>query len=354
MRTDWYEGAIDIEQEGFIFHLKECIIPWMNSDIVKSFQNKRVLLIGDSILDVYIYGHLIGQALDAPDSSEVEETKSKIFFGGNGLIASHILELGGHLTFITVLGADKDAKHYDLWVHPKLKKIFLVDKTRRTTVKSRWYDGLRKLLQVNKVDNHELSDALEKKLLKHVEKEIKAADVVVVMDPQHGLMKKSLIENLLNLSKKHNKPLYVDAQVSHRKSNHHLYKGVDTIFLNQNEAKAVYRKFNLLKIEESLETIRKKLDLNNVVVKLGAQGSAAIFNGEYIRTRPHKVKAVDVCGAGDAFLAAFSLSDRNRPHESLKIANIWGALSTTVHGTIPPRKKDLTTTLRTEGLHGRR
>jgi sugar/nucleoside kinase (ribokinase family) len=50
---------------------------------------------------------------------------------------------------------------------------------------------------------------------------------------------------------------------------------------------------------------------------------------------------VDPCGAGDAFLAAFSLGDRSQPEESLKIANIWGALSTTIHGTIPPQKAEL-------------
>lgn len=85
----------------------------------------------------------------------------------------------------------------------------------------------------------------------------------------------------------------------------------------------------------------KKMKLKNVVVKLGSRGSIAIFNGQYIVTRPHKVKAVDVCGAGDAFLGAFSLGDRNNPEESLKIANIWAALSTKIHGTMPPRKKDL-------------
>ena len=113
------------------------------------------------------------------------------------------------------------------------------------------------------------------------------------------------------------------------------------MFLNQTEAKAVYPKFNINRAEQSLEAIRKKLHVKNVVVKLGERGSVAIFNDQFITNQPHKVKAVDVCGAGDAFLAAFSLGDRNQPEESLKAANIWGALSAQIHGTIPPRKKDL-------------
>lgn len=302
--------------------------------------DKKILLIGDAILDIYIYGNTIGLSPDAP-VPEIEEKQSKIFFGGNGLVANHILKLGGNLTFITVLGADEDAKHYNSWIHPRLKKVFLIDPTRKTTVKRRWYSGGKKLLQVDKVDNHFISSDLKKKIIKLVKSNAKNTDVIVIMDPQHGILTKKLIKNIIALSKKHKKPLYVDVQVFHRPSNHHLYKGADTMFLNQKEARAAYPKFDFKKSEQSLRTIKRKLKLKNVVVKLGEKGSIALFNNQYIKTKPHKVKAVDVCGAGDAFLAAFSLSDRNNPQEALQIANIWGALSTEIHGTIPPRKKDL-------------
>jgi len=317
----------------------------MQLGIIKSFKDKKILLIGDAILDIYTYGNTIGLSLDAP-VPEIEEGKSSIFFGGNGLVASHILELGGILTFITVLGNDEDAKHYDSWTHPKLKKTILTDPTRKTTVKRRWFNSGKKLLQANQVDNHYLNKNLEQKVLNHVKKEIKHADIVVVMDPQHGMLTKNLIKNLVSLSNKHKKPLYVDVQVFHRPSNHHLYKGADTMFLNQKEAKSVYPKFNEKNARESLEAIQKKLNLKNVVIKLGEKGAVALFGKELIQIGPFKVNAVDVCGAGDAFLAAFSLGYGNQPEESLKIANIWAALSTTIHGTMPPRKKDLIRSLR--------
>ena len=113
------------------------------------------------------------------------------------------------------------------------------------------------------------------------------------------------------------------------------------MLLNEKEAKAVYPKFDIKTPERTLEAIMKKLKLKNVVVKLGSRGTIAVFNGQYIKTKKYKVKDVDVCGAGDAFLAAFSLGGRNCPKESLEIANIWAALSTKIHGTIAPRKKDL-------------
>ena len=149
----------------------------MKKYIINSFRNKKVLLIGDTMLDVYIYGDIIGEALDAP-VPEVEERKISVSPGGNGLIANNILELGGKLTFISIVGDDADAKFYDEFAHKNLKKIFLVDKTRRSTVKRRWYAGGKKLLQVNKVDNHYLIPSLEKKLLSYIKQEVKKADVI--------------------------------------------------------------------------------------------------------------------------------------------------------------------------------
>ena len=312
----------------------------MRLNNIKCFKDKRVLLVGDTILDIYVYCNIVSQALYA-DVPEAEEIRSAVSFGGNSLVASNILELGGNLSFISVIGADDDAKEYDSFIHPKLKKFFFVDKTRKTTVKRRWYAGGNALLQVNKVDNHSLSKDLERKVIELLKREVKKTDVVVVMDPQHGFLTKNLIKNIFKLSKKYKKPLYVDAQISHRKSKHHLYKGADTFFLNKNEAKAVYSRFSIARPEESLKAIAKNLKADNIIVKLGEKGSIALFNGLYIKSNPFKVIAVDVCGAGDAFLAAFSLGDRGNLEYSLEVANIWGGLSTTIHGTIPPKKKEL-------------
>ena len=307
---------------------------------IHTFKDRRVLIVGDTILDMYTYCNIVCEALYAP-IPEVEETSTAVSFGGNSLVASNILELGGTVTFVSVVGDDATAKQYDSFVHPNLKKIFFVDKTRKTTVKQRWFADGKPLLQVNTVDNHDLSETLEKKVCVALEKEFKKSDIVVVMDPQHGFLTKNLITKILELSKKYEKPLYVDVQISHRESKHTLYKGADTFFLNSGEAKAIHPHFSATNAKQSLEEIAKKLDARNIIVKLGEKGSVALFEGKYIRTKAHPVSPVDVCGAGDAFLAAFSLCDRDTPEDSLTIANVWGGLSTTVHGTVPPKREDL-------------
>jgi len=294
-------------------------------DIINSFDKKKVLLIGDTILDIYSYGREVCKSSDS-DAIEIEEDKISVSFGGASLVANNILELGGHVIFFSVVGNDEAAKYYDNFNHPKLEKHFLVDKDKPTIVKKRYWVEDKKVLQVNQVDNKSIPQEIEKKLLFKIESFLNDIDLMVVLDAQHGLMTESLIADLISLTQKYKKPLYVDSQISHRPSNHHLYKGADCLFLNQNEAEAVDV---------------HSLGVANFIIKLGDKGSEAWFNNKRITAEPYPVKTIDPCGAGDAFLAAFSLGDRDAIEESLTVANTWAALSTTIHGTLPPKKQDL-------------
>lgn len=294
------------------------------SDIIKSFGKRKVLLVGDTILDVYSQGREVCKSSDS-QAVEVEEGKISVSFGGASLVASNMLELGAKVIFFSVVGCDEAAKHYDDFKNPNLQKHFFVDKERPTTVKKRFWVSGQKLFQVNQVNNDYISTGLEKKIIREMTPLMKNIDVMVVLDAQHGLLSKELIADLLKLSKKYQKPMYVDSQISHRPSNHYLYREADCLFLNQKEARAVNT--------DSLK--------NNYIIKLGEEGSRARFNGKRFEAAPYKVKAVDPCGAGDAFLAAFSLGERNAVTESLTVANTWAALSTKILGTIPPKKQDL-------------
>ncbi len=309
-------------------------------DIIESFKQKKILLIGDTILDVYSYSHAVCKALDAP-TVEAEQDKFSVSFGGASLVANNILELGGSVIFFSVVGDDENARHYDSFDNPRLDKHFFIDKNRRTTVKRKfWVDGY-KLLQVNEVDNYGIDANLEKEIADSIEPHVDKADLMVISDPQHGMLTNNLIKHLKGLAKKYQKPLYVDTQISHKDSNHHLYKNADCIFLNQNEAKAVDPGFDTDKPEYSLNLIREELEIPNVIVKIGDKGSLALFSGNYIKASPYGVKTVDACGAGDAFLAAFSLGDTKSIADTLEVSNIWAALSTTIYGTDVAKKQDL-------------
>lgn len=302
-------------------------------NIVKSFKDKKVLLVGDTILDAYVYGRKVCKDKDS-SAPQVKETDVFRTFGGASLVAANMLELGAHVLFFSVVGADRNAEYYDSFKHPKLKKFLLVDKNRKTTTKTRIFVDGKKMLWLNQVSDKEIDSNIEKKLIASIKPRLKDVDLMVVADNQHGLLTENLISHLIKLSKKYKKPLYVDSQIGYKPGKHHLYKGADCMFLNREEAKAVDPGLDINKIKD-------KLGVSNVIIKLGAKGAVALFHGRYVESVPYRVRVVDPCGAGDAFLSAFSLGDRRFPKESLNIANIWAALSVTIQGTEPPKKKDL-------------
>lgn len=307
-------------------------------------KNSRVLLIGDSILDEYVYGSEVCTALDAP-VPEAEHTKSVMTLGGAGLVASNILELGGSLLFFTLVGADGDASFYHQFEHPRLEKFLITDPTRKTTLKSRWFVDGKKLLQLNRVDNHYITPQMQERVLGQVGDVLSSVDHVVISDPQHGMLPRSFVQSLIVLAHSAGKEVLVDSQISHRPGNFHFYKGADYIFLNEREARAALPAFDARRGVHGLEELSEKLYIENIIVKLGARGAMARISGRYYRVPVYRVAVKDPCGAGDAFLAAFAAYGGLSTTRRLTVANTWAALSATVHGTIPPKRALLTKAL---------
>jgi len=307
--------------------------------IIKGFTKKSVLLLGDSILDIYVYGSAIGKSLETPTIVAKEE-ETKRSFGGSSLVVRNILELGGKVKYITILGNDEESKYYQELNHKNLIKYLIIDKTRRTTVKKRfWIDGY-KMLQIDNLDNRDISPDIENKVLAAYKKEIKNCDIVVISDYNHGMMTENLIKQTIKIAGQANRKVLVDSQISHRESAHHLYKGCSLMLLNEKEARAVDPKF-LDKLKNFTGLQARIGSSTDFCIKLGEKGSLSFINNKIIQTPGLKIKPIDTCGAGDAFLAALCISDDKYMKESLQIANWWAGLSTLVHGTIPPKKTAL-------------
>ena len=190
----------------------------MALDLVAKFGQKKVLLIGDAHLDVYLHGTTSGIALGTT-VPRIHHTETIVTYGGNGLVANNLLELGATTYFVSVVGDDEDARYYHSFSHPKLKKHFFVDPSRRTTVKRRIFADGQRLFHLNSVDTHDIGPKLERAVGNTVQNLVGKSDVVVIMDPQQGLLTKGLIARVRDLCKKYRKPLHVDTQIAHKKSN---------------------------------------------------------------------------------------------------------------------------------------
>jgi rfaE bifunctional protein kinase chain/domain len=318
-------------------------------ELVQAFRERNILMVGDTIVDVYVYGTVLGTSAETP-TIVARELETKTFLGGAFLVARHLLELGARLSFMTLVGEDPGASVITGFAHPKLTLLPVTDDGRKTTIKKRfWVDGY-KLLQFDQLDNRPLADALVPAVEERLREAATSADAIVVSDYRHGLLSPAVVPRVVALAKELRKPLYVDSQVSQSAANHALYRGATVVCMNMKEARAVEPTFALgdgpgPTAPSVFNRLREKLGIDNIVIKLGERGATALIGERVVSSDALKVGVVDTCGAGDAFLAALCLGGVARPELSLGLANRWAGLSTTVHGTVPPRQSELVETL---------
>ncbi|KAA6455592.1 hypothetical protein DYQ86_27455 [Acidobacteria bacterium AB60] len=308
---------------------------------VEGFASARVLLIGDTILDIYTYGSAMGLSAETP-TIVARRKEVKYSLGGAALVCRNLLELGAQVQFITLVGSDEEAHHVRQFTAPGLNLLAVADPARPTTVKHRfWVDGY-KLFQLDQRDDQAISDEIARQVLAQVERALPQTDLVVISDYRHGLLSPGLLAQLLPRLRATGTPVYVDSQVSQTASNHKLYRDSDAVMvLNLKEARCVDPAFHPALNADAFAVLNRELGTSKIIVKLGSDG-AMFQDGANITQAPaNKVTVTDTTGAGDAFLSAFCLAGTSDARSALQLANAWAGLSVQIHGTIPPKKEDL-------------
>ena len=299
-----------------------------------------VLVIGDVILDVYHYGAPLKISAETPTLVARNERKT-ISWGGAALFVRNILELGGKVKFISLLGDDEFALYDKGLAHKNLTKLFVTERERATTTKERFWVNGYKLLQWDHLDNRDIDKRTAEEIISRVHEELPKCDKLLISDYRHGLITKELAAELVKGAKKAGKPIYVDSQLSQREGNLVWYKGADLFCVNLREAQAVEPFFSEDDLEVSFKRLSNILDSRRVVLKQEAKGSTAYLDGKVIHTPAHKVTTVDTTGAGDAFYSALATSAFPPDEDALLRANKWAGLSTAIHGAKPPNLSDL-------------
>ena len=308
--------------------------------IVEGFEQARVLLIGDTILDIYTYGTAMGLSAETP-TIVARKKEVKHSLGGAALVCRNLLELGATVNFLTLVGADEEAAHIRAFSAPKLKVLAVADPGRPTTVKHRfWVDGY-KLFQLDQRDDKAIAQPIADEVLQLVEEALPRIDIVVISDYRHGLLPGNLVTPLLQKLHAAKKLVYVDSQVSQNASNHKLYRGNCVICLNLKEARAIDPAFQPSTDAAAFAVLNRELDSTRLIVKLGSEGALFQDGTKVVQAPANKVNVVDTTGAGDSFLSAFCLAGLDNPLASLKLANTRAGLAVQIHGTIPPQKDQL-------------
>lgn len=296
----------------------------------------KVLVIGDVILDEYTYGTKRGLSAETP-TIVANFTRKESFVGGAGLVTRNLIRLGNYTTLVTVgdknltrvMESSSDQLSFDELLSSRF--IVLPLSGWIFSEKKRFFVDKYKLLQYDVINEGKWSQNDENDFIELCYAHITNNDAIVLSDNRHGLFSEKIVKKIISFCKRKKKPVYVDSQVSQSVSNHEWYKGANYIFLNDVESHKVAQKTKGKGSE--LEKVRKFLR-SDIVYKRGERGAVLQSNTVKI-SNGIKVNAVDTCGAGDAFLAAF-VSSKN----DLDFANQWAALSTTYYGTVVPKLED--------------
>ncbi len=279
-------------------------------DIVSAFKDRHILIIGDLILDNYIFGKVNRISPEAPvPVLEVTEESSRL--GGAANVAHNIVSLGAKVTVAGVIGNDKEGEA--LLGQCKGKGIStdgIVIGRRPTTVKTRIIAHHQQVVRVDKECTSQLSPESYSRLMSFIKKHCGDYDGVIISDYKKGVVSEGLIKDTVKASR--GRYIAVDPKVG----NFHCYKGVTVITPNLKEASEgsgipITDEDTLIKAGHKL---LKTLSLEAVLITRGEHGMS-LFEKEPNRkdikaTHISSVakRVFDVTGAGDTVIAVFTLA----------------------------------------------
>lgn len=273
--------------------------------IVKNFRNTRILVIGDLILDRYIWGKVSRISPEAP-VPVVEVTDDNFMLGGAANVANNIIALGGEVTVAGVAGKDRAGEVLRQLLEDKGIGCAIFEDSRPTTIKTRVIAHNQQVVRFDKEDKNRISGRVMENIVTFLRHAILEHDAVIVSDYKKGVVSRELIKEILKTTRQKKKFLAVDPKVSH----FHCYKGVTLITPNLMEASQGSGVD--IKDEKALikagRTLLSRLSCSAVLITRGEEGMS-LFEKERVTHIPTVARHVyDVTGAGDTVIAAFTLA----------------------------------------------
>ena len=313
--------------------------------LFKKFSSCRVLIIGDVMIDSYMFGKVERISPEAPIPI-VTSSHKKNRLGGAANVALNIKSLGATPLLCSVIGKDDNANMLleRLEAQGISPEGLIQTKKRKTTVKTRVISQHQHLLRVDEEEDTPLSASLEKRLLEVIYKILsQSIDAVIFEDYDKGVITPAIIEKTIELANEYNIPVLVDP----KKRNYHQYKNIKLFKPNFREL-IEGSKTDLEKSDHGrLFTLAKKLhrekNIELVFITLSEAG-VFISDGESYSTIPAEIREItDVSGAGDTLIATASLccAAGLTPFDIASISNLAGGLVCEKSGVVPVNRDDL-------------
>ncbi len=303
-------------------------------DICAGFKDARVLVVGDVMLDRFVYARVSRISPEAPVPVLAIE-REMTSLGGAGNVARNIASLGGRATLIGGRGEDDAGDHIAelLAREPAIEDALVVLEDARTTEKIRYIADQQQVMRAD----HEAPwpDPVNAMALAVAREAIAHHDVLVISDYAKGFLPPVLVQGLIALARSHGKPVIVDPKgvaFAH-------YDGATVITPNRSETGLVtgMETGSDAAVADAAQSLLSRLPaLDTVLVTRGAAGLSLAERGRDIVHVPSRARDVfDVSGAGDTVVAALALSlaVQSDLQSAARLANIAAGIAVTKVGT---------------------
>jgi len=310
---------------------------------IDELQNLNVLVVGETIVDQYIFCEALGKSGKEP-VLVLRELEMEQYAGGAAAIARHLSDFCGTVSLLSMLGEKKEHEQFVLDSLPNnIEPYFIYKKTSPTITKKRFVDSISKSksLGVYSINDSQINGENLNQLHDYLVKLIPRHDLVIVSDYGHGFISRETAKRI----SKQSVFTSLNAQINAANIGYHTmnnYKNIDCAIINETELR-----HELRDRESDIETLMKQLTNNlqikNMVVTQGTSG-AMLYSAEeerYHNCPAFAEKVVDKIGAGDAMLALLSclLKKRLDPDLSLFIGSLAAAQSVeTIGNSVPVNK----------------
>ena len=269
--------------------------------LLEAMPHRRIVVIGDAMLDIYMIGDVERISPEAP-VPVVRVAERRYALGGAANVAANVAAIGAEVTLVAAIGDDRRGEQLrtEMVAAGIRDNGIVVAPARPTTSKTRVVARGQQMLRFDEEEDALLEGEVLEALTKRMTKVMRDVDAVLFEDYNKGTLAPPVIESALALARQRGIPSVVDPKF---KQFFH-YKGATVFKPNRRELEAALGATLDIEHADTLPAVMDRLEVDNLLLTLGAQGMALLTrSGGVDRFSSHAREVYDVSGAGDTVTA---------------------------------------------------
>ena len=317
----------------------------------EKFSNVKITVIGDLMLDQYLWGRVSRISPEAPVPVVRVERKT-CSLGGAGNVAHNLVALGCQARLIGVVGADTEAdilRSEMLCLNIPTDGL-VHDQNRPTTVKTRVISGSQQLIRLDNEFTGAVNQEIEQYLLERSIAELDRVSLVILSDYSKGVLTDNFLQTFLPIAKQKQISVLVDP----KRSDYTAYSGTTAITPNRAESELALKRTLVSDsdFEVAGQELQQKYSLDAVLMTRSEKGMTLFLQGKAYHFPTQAREVFDISGAGDAVIAilAASLAAGLSWTEAVELSNLGAGVAVQKVGTAPVYKEELLQVLEQEGI----